>query len=212
VAALAGRDPVPIVAIVKEINVARYVLTGAPGAGKTAILRLLERAGHRVVEEAATDVIALEQALGQPEPWTCAGFADAIVSLQRQRQERAGDGAGAAVFVDRSPVCTLALSRYSGVPVSALLAAEVDRVARDRAYAAVFFVRNQGSIEPTAARRISFADSLVFEDIHEQTYRELGFELIEVPAGPLRWRAELVCASAGLPALSDLPGITARTS
>ncbi|MBM0260113.1 AAA family ATPase, partial [Micromonospora sp. 4G55] len=36
-----------------------YILTGAPGSGKTAILRQLEIDGHAVVEEAATDVIAL---------------------------------------------------------------------------------------------------------------------------------------------------------
>jgi predicted ATPase len=184
---------------VKDIHVARYVLTGAPGAGKTAILRLLERAGHRVVEEAATDVIALEQALGRPEPWTCSEFADAIVSLQRRREEQAGgDGAGGdAVFFDRGPVCTMALSRYSGWPLSTLVAAEVDRVVRDRVYAAVFFVRNLGFVEPTAARRISYAESLVFEDVHEQAYRDLGFDLIDVPAGPLEWRVAMVREAAG---------------
>jgi predicted ATPase len=201
---------------VQETDVARYVLTGAPGAGKTAILRLLERAGHRVIEEAATDVIALEQALGRPEPWTRAGFTDMIAALQRQREIQAGgDGAAAsdgAIFFDRSPVCTLALSRYSGSPVSALLAAEVERVVRNRVYAAVFFVRNQGFVEPTAARRISFVDSLVFEKVHEQVYRELGFELIDVPAGPLAWRSELVCAAAGLPAPPDPRGFRGRTS
>jgi len=178
---------------------ARYVLTGAPGSGKTAILRLLEHAGHRVVEEAATDVIALGHALGRPEPWDGPDFADAIVSLQRRRQDWAeSDRAGAdGVFFDRSPVCTLALSRYCGWPVSPLLAAEVDRFVADRASTMVFFVRNQGFVEPTAARRISFEDSLVFEDEHERTYRELGFELIDVPAGPLERRAELVCAAAG---------------
>ncbi len=178
----------------------RYVLTGAPGAGKTAILRLLERTGHRVVEEAATDVIALELALGRSEPSMRPGFADAIACLQRQREEQAGVGVPEhdAVFFDRSPVCTLALCRYLDVPVPALLAAEVDRVVRDGVYAkAVFFVRNQGFIEPTAARRISFEQALVFEDVHEQTYRDAGFELIEVPAGPLGWRAQLVCAGAG---------------
>jgi predicted ATPase len=179
----------------------RYVLTGAPGAGKTAILRLLERAGFGVVEEAATDVIALEHALGRSEPWTSPGFADAIVTLQRSREDRAaGTADGDVIFIDRSPVCTLALCRHLGSRVSALLAAEVDRVVAERAYAGVFLIRNLGYVEPTAARRITFADSLAFEALHEQTYRELGFEPIDVPAGPLGWRAALVCAAAGLPA------------
>jgi len=173
-----------------------YVLTGTPGAGKTAIIRQLERDGFSVVEEAATDVIALEHALGQPEPWTRPGFTDRIAALQQRRERLAATGAGGApapVFFDRSPVCTLALSRFLGAPPSPLLAAEVDRVVRDRLYErSVFFVRNQGFVAPTGARRITLADSLAFEEVHEQTYRELGFALIEVPAGPLPDRAALV--------------------
>jgi len=46
-----------------------YILTGAPGAGKTAVLRVLETGGYLVVEEAATDVIAVGNALGRAEPW-----------------------------------------------------------------------------------------------------------------------------------------------
>ena len=40
----------------------KFILTGAPGAGKTAVVRQLELDGFSVVEEAATDIIALEQA------------------------------------------------------------------------------------------------------------------------------------------------------
>jgi predicted ATPase len=36
----------------------RYVVTGGPGAGKTAVIRQLEMDGFSVVEEAATDIIA----------------------------------------------------------------------------------------------------------------------------------------------------------
>jgi predicted ATPase len=67
-----------------------YVLTGAPGAGKTAILRLLEASGYLVVEEAATDVIALGQALGRAEPWRHPDFIDDVVTLQRRRRRLPG--------------------------------------------------------------------------------------------------------------------------
>jgi predicted ATPase len=176
--------------------VLNYVLTGAPGAGKTVIVRQLELDGYRVVEEAATDVIALARALGDPEPHTRAAFIDTIVSLQRRRQraaEAAAEAAGDIVFYDRSPVCTLALSRYLGYAESALLTAEVDRLLRSASYATtVFFVRSLGFVTPTEARRISLADSLLFEEVHERTYRELGFRLVDVPPGPLAERAAVV--------------------
>jgi predicted ATPase len=152
---------------------------------------MLEVHGHVVVEEAATDVIALEHALGQAEPWRDPAFIDKIVTLQRQRED--GVPAVETVFFDRSPMCTLALSRHLGRTTSDLLAREVDRVVADCVYEpTVFFVRNQGSVTNTAARLISFADSLVFEQVHEQTYRDLGFQLVEVPAGPLAERVALI--------------------
>jgi predicted ATPase len=173
--------------------VPNYVLTGAPGAGKTAIVRQLELDGHRVVEEAATDVIALQQAIGDPEPWTHAAFIDAIVGLQLQRQQAAEATAADIVFFDRSPVCTLALSRYLGYAESALLTAEITRLLRRGSYArTVFFVRSLGHVAPTAARRISLADSVIFEEVHERTYRDLGFQLVDVPPGPLAQRAGVV--------------------
>ena len=168
-----------------------YVLTGTPGAGKTAIVRQLERDGVSVVEEAATDVIALEQAHGCAEPWERASFTDAIAALQRQRQLTAP--ADRTVIFDRSPVCTLALCRYLGRPPSAGLMAEVGRMVAGRAFEPeVFFVRSQGYIVPTAARRISQDEAMAFEALHEQIYREHGFRLIEVPPGPLAGRAALV--------------------
>lgn len=165
-----------------------HVLTGAPGSGKTAILRELEVRGHAVVEEAATDVIALRQALGVAQPWTEPDFTDRIVALQCRRQ-----AAVPAAFFDRSPICTLALARYLGQPPSPRLLAEIDRILAADVYArTVFLVRNQGTIEHTAARRISFAESLAFEKIHERTYADLGFDLADVPAGPLAERVAVV--------------------
>ena len=176
----------------------RFILTGTPGAGKTSIIRELEALGHDVVDEAATAVIAREQALGEPEPWTAASFVDSVVALQRQRQQQPAAGAdGTGVqFYDRSPICTHALSRYLGRPAAPALTAEIDRITREQVYRRqVFFVRNLGFCEPTAARRISFQESLVFERIHEESYRAFGYELVPVPAGPLGDRVAAVTAA-----------------
>lgn len=172
---------------------ARYVLTGAPGGGKTAVLRVLSELGYGVVAEAATDVIAARQARGVAEPWLDPAFTGWIAALQRDRQRQAAGGR--IQFFDRSPVCTLALARYLGHPVGRVLAAEVERIVRDGVYQRrVFFIRPLGFIEPTAARRISYAESLEFERLHEAEYRRLGFDLVDIPPAAVSDRAAMIAA------------------
>src|SRR5947207_9871495 len=90
----------------------RFILTGAPGAGKTSILRALGAEGYAVVPEAATDVVAARLALEEAEHWADPLFIDRIAELQRQRRQ-APVRPGVTVQVhDRSAVCTLALARY----------------------------------------------------------------------------------------------------
>ena len=134
----------------------RFILTGTPGAGKTAILRQLEQEGFGVVEEAATDVIALDQARGIAEPWTRPAFIDEIVALQNQREARALVLPETIQFHDRSVICTAALARYLGYGFSPALSSALDRVKQQKVFEnRVFFIRNLGFIVASEARRIS---------------------------------------------------------
>jgi predicted ATPase len=167
----------------------RYILTGTPGSGKTSILHELKNQGYRVVEEAATDVIAREHMRGNLEPWLRPDFIDAIVRLQKHRQLEAAMAPSEPQWYDRSPVCTLALSRYLGYPPSASLLEELARMERERIYQRqVFFIEHLGFCQPTEARKITFEESLVFEKIHEETYLSLGYDLIKIAPAALSQR------------------------
>jgi predicted ATPase len=171
----------------------RYIITGAPGAGKTTILAALRDRGYAVVDEAATDVNVHLQALGRDEPWRDPGFIDAITLLQRERLTQPAPPATAVQVIDRSPICTLALARYLELPVTPILRKETDRVVAEGIYQPrVFFVHLLGFVTRTAVRRISLAQSVIFERFHEQAYREHGFELVDVPAGTVEERVELI--------------------
>jgi predicted ATPase len=124
----------------------RFIITGAPGAGKTAIIRQLEP-----------------------------------VEVQ---------------FYDRCVVCTAALAAYLGYPFSPFLASELERVKKEAIYEnRVFLIRNLGFITHTEARRISFEETVRFEKIHEEVYRDFGFELVSVEPGSLLERVSLIRAA-----------------
>ncbi len=168
-----------------------HILTGAPGAGKTVILRGLERAGLPVVEEAATDVIAWQQALGVAEPWTDPAFINDILSLQILRQDRAPPDA----ILDRSPICTLALARFLGFDPPERLLAEVARTTQAQSVGrrpCVLFVESLPTIVNTPARRIDLSEALRFGALHAETYRALGFDLIPIPPAPVPERVAMV--------------------
>ena len=141
----------------------RYVLTGAPGCGKTTTLDALRRRGYAVETEAATDVIAAHQALGVVAPWERPDFVDRVVDLQRER--RLIGSTAEVQFLNRSPLCSLALARYLRLPVSQ---ATLEEVALE-----------------TVIRRADVSRSAVYRVW--PTKEEFNLELLETLAAPAGW-------------------------
>lgn len=174
----------------------RFIITGAPGSGKTAIIRQLELDGFGVVEESATDVIAGAHLRGTAEPWRDAAFIDEIAELQKKRQILACYEPPDIQFHDRSVVCTAALAVYLGFPFSPFLTGELKRIKNEAIYEnRVFFIRNLGFVTPTEARRISFQETLRFERIHEEVYQDFGFELMFIEPSSVVERVSMIKAA-----------------
>ena len=166
----------------------RIIATGPPGGGKTTTLELLRGRGFAVIDEAATDVNDELLAAGVERPHEQPDFLARIVALQRARRLAA---TGDPQLHDRSAFCTLALARYLGLSIPDALLTELDAT-RDWFEADVLFFEPLGFVTRTAVRRISYADSLVFGDLHRQVYLEFGFSIVDIPAGPAAERAPLI--------------------
>lgn len=170
----------------------KYILTGAPGAGKTTLLRQLEIEGYPVVEEAATDIIYLEQAQKIAEPWQMPQFIETVTHLQILRRQFYTQAAQHQFF-DRSPFCTLALALYLNAPVPQNLLNEIESIkALQFFHETVFFIENLGTITQTEARKISFDEALRFEKVHREVYLQHGFTLLDIPKDHLSIRVNKI--------------------
>ncbi|MDQ3231753.1 MAG: AAA family ATPase [Pseudobdellovibrionaceae bacterium] len=160
----------------------RYILTGAPGAGKTTILHDLQSRGYEIVAEAATDINARMIAQGIDKPWTMPHFISDIIQLQKARLESKVHEDSTVQFHDRSIIDAYILGKFLGHGITADVEVLVQAIIKNGVYQRmVFFIDSLGFIENTEVRRISLADALEFGKLHEQIYSSFGFQCIKIP-------------------------------
>ena len=160
----------------------KYILTGGPGTGKSTIALALEQKGEYIIREAAEDIIKKLQAEGVKEPWKLPDFQQRILELQLQREARVHPEAE-RVFIDRGTADGLAYAQ-PGTEIYERILEE----AKKADYCKIFLVEQLGQTEKTAVRREDHEEARKLGEKLEQTYKQLGYEPIRIPAGPLEER------------------------
>lgn len=161
----------------------RYILTGAPGAGKTTLIEQLKERGYPVVRESFMHVYKEFGQSHEGLPFDHDDFLDAVVIDQlRQADSADSDTTGKPVFFDRSPLCTKALSDFMGrTPGPVLQDAITYTVRHTHRRSQVFLIKHLDFCEQTDIRKISMEDVIRFEHLHRKVYESYGYYCIAVP-------------------------------
>ena len=169
------------------------VISGGPGAGKTALIEELCREGCTCSSEVARQIIQEQMAAGGDAlPWANRE------RYARQMLERSvaawqeGLRAGGTIFFDRGLPDTLCYVRLEGL--SQELERDALAMSRQHRYLQRVYLAPQWReiYETDAERRQSFEEAVKTCDLMTKTYEECGYQVMLLPLVSVRKRAEIL--------------------
>jgi predicted ATPase len=166
-----------------------FILTGAPGSGKTAILG---RLGNELtcVDEPAREVLAEQRATGGSGTWDQDAALFVHLLLQRSIEKYAmARRSGETVVFDRGiPDCIVYAVRAGTDPTPSVEAADAYRYQPH-----VLFLEPWSDIYDTDEERVmSFDDTVSFSKSLRDVYERSGYTLVDVPRDSIAGRATFV--------------------
>ena len=166
----------------------KYVFTGGPNAGKTALIDFLAAEGFDTLEESAMQIIKEEVKKGGTcVPWIDAkAFQDEVFKRQYNFEQSLKHDR--VVFLDRSFLDSMAFCKAKGInPCDDLLHA-----LKKTDYYGVFLLELVPIENNNPLRK---EDRVASEEVHNllhDLYKDLGYDIIVVPFMPINERAEFV--------------------
>lgn len=174
------------------VNENFYIVTGGPGVGKTTLLLELEKSGYTYIPEVAREIIQEQlKSGGDKLPWgNVESYRDLMLQKSVETYLSAEKLSERILFFDRGIPDTLAYSNLINLPITKDLENSVERYRYNRK---VFILPPWKNIYHTDDERKQDFDEAVrtFEALTE-VYRNLDYELIEVPKTAAEKRAEFV--------------------
>jgi predicted ATPase len=177
-----------------------FILTGAPGSGKTAILGRLGNE-FRCVNEPAREILAEQRAVGGSGTWDQDASLFVHLLLQRsiEKYAMARRSVETVIFDRGIPDCIVYAVRAGADPTPCLEAVDVYRYQPQ-----VLFLEPWSDIYETDEERImSFDDAVSFGHTLRDVYERSGYTLVDVPRNSIVDRAAFVRRSVARLAATD---------
>lgn len=171
-----------------------FVITGGPGSGKSSILDALQARGFARSMEAGRGIIQDQVEIGgQALPWiNPAAFAELMLCWEMRSYRMALEWSG-DVFFDRGLPDVIGYLRLMKLPVPSYM----EKAARTFRYHRHVFVAPpwEEIFAPDRERKQGFAEAVRTYESMVATYRDFGYELVEIPKAPVEERVEFVLRS-----------------
>ncbi|MCH2194820.1 AAA family ATPase [Kordia sp.] len=167
----------------------RYIITGAPGTGKTTLLNALQQQGYCTFKEVSRRVIVSQQNInGTKTPWQdIIGFTELV--SQQIVQELALPLTSDA-FVDRGLADTIAYLNLKNHPIPKKLQ-QFDY--KNYYHTMVFLLPIWEEIYIIDSQRLqSFEEASKLQDLIIEVYQKLGFSIIMLPKASITERLKFI--------------------
>ncbi len=165
----------------------KVVLIGGPCTGKTTTIIELEKRGHKVIHEAAREIIA-EEIKKNPEFKSWETLHDFQIKILNKQLQQLKDASNELTFFDHGIPSGIAFFEVNGFPPPELLI----EASKNNRYDKVLVLETLDKYETDSERKETKEKA---EEIHEKlkkVYKQLNYELIEIPSFPLKERIELI--------------------
>ena len=167
----------------------KIVLAGAPGVGKSTVIKLLTDLGHTTVPEVAR--IIIEESIANNSdllPWKdLQSFQNELARRQVELEELSNFNDNEKIFMDRGLIDQYAFCKHGNVSASPLL----EKFGRGR-YEKILILEPLQTYEQDPGRLLKREDSLKLHELVKEAYSIFGYDVVLIPPLPPEERVEFI--------------------
>lgn len=167
----------------------KFVITGAPGTGKTSIINHLKTKGYNCIDEISREIISEQIAInGEALPWkNLSAFSERVFTL---RESQLLNSKNTLLFFDRGIVDVYAYMKVDSLEIPKHLEESINK---NRYNTKVFYTPIWEEIYVNdKERKESIEQSKEIEIELKKCYQSFGYNIIEIPKTTLNKRVDFI--------------------